>query len=180
MDTIIKVHDKEFRLYLSAQDIAARVKELGAQIAADYAGKTPLILTVLNGAYIFSADLIRACDMKLETSFVRLSSYEGMASTGKVNAVLGLKKEVKGRDLIIVEDIVDTGKTLHHFIPLLQQQQPASIRVATLLDKAEARTHDISIAYCGFRIPDKFVVGYGLDYDELGRNLPAIYQLNHE
>ena len=180
MDSTIKVHDKEFILYLSAQDIAKRVQELGAQISEDYTGKKPLILTILNGAYIFSADLIRACHIELETSFVRLSSYKGTASTGEVKALMGFKEEIKGRDLIIVEDIVDTGKTLHHFIPMLQQQQAASIKIATLLNKPAARTHDINIAYCGFSIPNKFVVGYGLDYDELGRNLPAIYQLHNE
>ena len=179
MDSTITVHDKQFTLYLTAQDIAMRVQQLGAQISKDYEGKRPLILTILNGAYIFSADLIRACHIELELSFVRLSSYEGTHSTGAVRSILGLKEDIKNRDIIIVEDIVDTGKTLHHFIPSLMQHQPSSIKIATLLDKPEARTHDIEIAYCGFSIPNKFVVGYGLDYDGLGRNLPDIHQLSN-
>ena len=133
---------------------------------------------VLNGAFIFAADLVRACEtLPCETTFVRLSSYIGMASSGEVSTLLGLKEDLKGRHLIVVEDIIDTGKTLHHFTHHLQHLEPASIAVATFLLKPDALVYPIQADYCAFEIENRFVIGYGLDFDEQGRNLEGVYQL---
>ena len=173
----IQVHDLRFELYLSDQQIQHRVKEMGDQISRDYAGKRPIFLAILNGAFMFVADLVRACDLDCELAFIKVSSYRGLASTGNIETVLGLNVEVENRDLIIVEDIIDSGNTMRALLPDLQQLEPASVKLAALLLKPECLKHPIDIEYLGFQIPDRFVVGYGLDYDGLGRNLPSIYQL---
>jgi len=163
--------------YLTRQVIAERVKEMAMEISRDYAGKKPLFISILNGSFIFSADLFRSLTIEAEICFIKLASYKGTKSTGQVITSIGLDTEVFDRDVLILEDIVDTGRTLHQFLPQLEHQQPRSMRVCALLHKAEATIHLVDIAYTGFTIPDKFVVGYGLDYDGLGRNIDAIWQL---
>ncbi len=174
---LIKVHDKSFETYLAEEAIQQKVKEIAGNINKDYKDKKPLFIAILNGSFMFAADLFRHITIDAEISFIKLASYKGMKSSGQVITAIGLEMDLIGRDLIIVEDIVDTGKTLHNFLPKLQHQQPASLKIASLLHKPDALKHPLIIDYIGFNIPDKFVVGYGLDYDGLGRNLKEIYQL---
>ncbi|MBN8688091.1 MAG: hypoxanthine phosphoribosyltransferase [Chitinophagales bacterium] len=173
----IKVHDKTFDIYLSEETIQQRVKELAAQINTDYAGKRPLFIAILNGSFMFAADLFKQLTVEAEICFIKLASYKGMKSSGNVVTSIGLEDDLFGKDVIIVEDIVDTGKTLHNFLPKLGHQQPRSLKIATLLHKSEATVFPLHPDYVGFDIPNKFVVGYGLDYDGLGRNLKEIYQV---
>ncbi|MDF2385291.1 hypoxanthine phosphoribosyltransferase [Nostoc ellipsosporum NOK] len=173
----IQVHDKSFDIYLSEATIQQRIGELAASINQDYAGKRPFFIAVLNGSFMFASDLFKQLTVDAEICFIKLASYKGMKSTGNVVTSIGLDDDIFDRDIIIVEDIVDTGKTLHQFLPKLEHQQPRSMRIATLLHKSEATTYPLTLDYVGFDIPNKFVVGYGLDYDGLGRNLKEIYQL---
>lgn len=173
----IQVHDKQFEVYLSEETIQAKIAELAAALNRDYEGKKPLFIAILNGAFIFAADLFKQIKIDAEISFIKLASYRGMKSTGHVITAIGLEQDLFGRDVIILEDIVDTGKTLYEFLPQLDHQHPRSLKIAALLHKAEATKHPLKIDYTGFVIPDKFVVGYGLDYDGLGRNLKEIWQL---
>ncbi|MFA6058022.1 MAG: hypoxanthine phosphoribosyltransferase [Taibaiella sp.] len=175
--TAIQVHDKNFVPYLTAQTIADKVSQLALQISKDYEGKRPLFLAVLNGSFLFAADLFRNLTIEAEISFIKLASYKGTTSTGNVITAIGLEESLHERHIILLEDIIDTGKTLHGFIPQLEHQGPASIRIAALLTKPEALQYPVHADYIGFEIPNKFVVGYGLDYDGLGRNIPEIYQL---
>ncbi|HNC39349.1 MAG TPA: hypoxanthine phosphoribosyltransferase, partial [Chitinophagaceae bacterium] len=154
-----------------------RIDELAAGINKDYAGNRPLFISILNGSFMFAADLFKRLTIEAELCFIKLVSYKGMKSTGKVVTSIGLEEDIFGKDIIIVEDIVDTGKTLHDFLPQLLHQQPKSLKIASLLHKSEATIYPLTIDYVGFDIPNKFVVGYGLDYDGLGRNLKEIYQL---
>ncbi len=159
----------------SAEQIQTRIAEMGAEIARDYKGQTPLLVGVLKGAYIFLSDLARATDLRLGVEFMAISSYgSGMRSSGEVRIVKDLDVPVEGRDILIVEDIVDTGLTLSFLISSLHQRGARSVKLAALLDKWERREREVKIDYCGFRIPDAFVVGYGLDYAERYRNLPFI------
>jgi hypoxanthine phosphoribosyltransferase len=174
---LITVHDKTFETYLTEGTIQHRVKELARQIDEDYAGKRPLFIAILNGSFMFAADLFKYLQIEAEISFIKISSYKGMQSTGRVVTTIGLDDDLFGRDVILLEDIVDTGKTLHNFLPRLEHQQPRSLRLATLLHKPEATEYPLQLDYVGFSIPNKFVLGYGLDYDGLGRNLKEIYQL---
>ena len=174
---VIRVHDKEFDIYLSEELIQEKVKKLAAQINKDYAGKRPLFIAILNGSFIFAADLFRNLIIEAELCFIKLASYQGMKSSGKVVTSIGLEEDLFGKDVIIIEDIVDTGKTLHNFLPKLIHQQPRSLKIVTLLHKVEATEYKLELDYIGFVIPNRFVVGYGLDYDGLGRNLKEIYQL---
>ncbi len=175
---LIKVLDKSFDTYLPEETIQQRVKELAAKINEDYAGKRPYFVAILNGSFMFASDLFKHLTVDADICFIKLASYKGMQSSGKVLTTIGLDEDLFGKDVIIVEDIVDTGKTLHHFLPRLEHQQPASLKIATLLHKPEATQFPLSLAYVGFEIPNKFVVGYGLDYDGLGRNLKEIYQVH--
>lgn len=175
--SVIKVHDKSFETYLSAETIQQRIKELAGSINNDFAGKKPFFIAILNGSFMFAADLFKHLTINAEICFIKLASYKGMKSSGNVVTSIGLDDDIFGKDVIIVEDIVDTGKTLHNFLPKLEHQQPKSLKIATLLHKSEATTFPLTLDYIGFTIPDKFVVGYGLDYDGLGRNLKEIYQL---
>ncbi len=177
---LIKVRDKHFAPYLSEETIAEKVSDLAEQINTDYKNKNPLFIAVLNGSFIFAADLFKKITIEAEISFIKLASYQGTKSSGKVITAIGLDVSISNRDIIIIEDIIDTGKTLHQFLPQLVSYQPLSIKIAVLLHKPEATIHPIQIHYTCFSIPDKFVVGYGLDYDGFGRNLPAIYQLHEE
>lgn len=173
----IRVHDKEFTPYLSADEIEVQVQRVADEINKDYEGKRPLFVAILNGSFIFAADLLKKVNVEAEICFIKLASYKGVKSTGKVITAIGLDAELYGRDVIIVEDIVDTGKTLSQFLPQLEHHHPASLKIASLLHKPDACVHPIKIDYLGFTIPDKFVLGYGLDYDGLGRNTKDIYQL---
>jgi hypoxanthine phosphoribosyltransferase len=174
---VITVHDKNFETYLSDESIQKRVKEIAHQINSEYAGKRPLFIAILNGSFMFAADLFKQLSLDADICFIKLASYKGMKSSGKVVSTIGLEEDIYGKDVIIVEDIVDTGKTLHHFLPKLLHQHPRSLKIATLLHKPEATEFPLVLDYIGFSIPNKFVVGYGLDYSGLGRNLREIYQL---
>ena len=175
--TSIKVHDKEFFSYITSQEIEEQVARIAAEINRDYEGKKPLFIAILNGAFIFAADLFKHLTVEAEICFIKLASYKGVKSTGKVITAIGLDIDLYSREVIIIEDIVDTGKTLSQFLPQLEHHHPASLKIASLLHKPEAMVHPIKIDYLGFTIPDKFVIGYGLDYDGLGRNIKEIYQL---
>ncbi|HET8859862.1 hypoxanthine phosphoribosyltransferase [Marivirga sp.] len=174
---MIKIIDKEFVPYLSEEEIKDRVKEMAAEISAAYEGKKPLLVSVLNGSFIFTADLIRTIDTPIEVTFIRVASYEALQTTGKVKEILGLKENVFDRDILILEDIVDTGTTLEHLLDAFKDLGTKSIKVATLLHKPDAQEKAEKPDFIGFKIPDKFVVGYGLDYEGMGRELKEIYQL---
>ena len=174
----IKVHDKYFVPYLNEETVIGKIQQLGAAISSDYAGKRPLFIAILNGAFMFASDLFKHLSIDAEICFIKLASYKGTKSTGQVLTAIGLDMDIKDRHIIIVEDIIDTGKTMHQFLPQIYNQQPASVRIAALLHKPEATAYPVQIDYYGFQIPNKFVVGYGLDYDGLGRNNGAIFQLD--
>src|SRR5215216_2497607 len=173
----IKLHDKTFDTYLSEQEIQQKVKKIADELNRDYKDKKPLFIAILNGSFMFAADLFKYLTIEAEICFIKLASYSGMKSSGKVITAIGLDQDLFGRDVVIVEDIVDTGKTLNEFLPKLQHQQPRSLKIAALLHKPDATQFRLTIDYLGFSIPDKFVIGYGLDYDGLGRNLKEIFQL---
>jgi hypoxanthine phosphoribosyltransferase len=177
MDTV-RIHDKTFQLYISADAIRNKVKELAVSLNCDYHDKNPIFIAILNGAFIFAADLFKSLTIDAEISFIKLASYKGMKSSGQVITAIGLDVEIFDRHVVILEDIVDTGKTLHEFLPQLRHQNPASLKIVALLHKPEASAYRIKVDYTGFEIPDKFVVGYGLDYNGLGRNTASIYQLS--
>ena len=176
----ITVNDKQFKPYLSAQQIAEQVKRVAGEINVEYQGKRPLFIGILNGAFMFASDLFKEITVDAEISFIKLASYKGTRSSGLVITSIGLDESLKDRHVIIVEDIVDTGKTLSEFLPQLVDQQPASLRIVALLHKPDALKHPLKIDYLGFNVPDKFLLGYGLDFDGLGRNLKEIYQLVEE
>ena len=171
----IKVRDREFAVSIPEEKIKARVAEIAAQISHDLEGKRPLFLAVLNGSFVFAADLLRGIDTPCEISFVRMASYEGTSSTGDVKQLIGLKEDIKDRTVVIVEDIIDSGLTIVHLLDLLKEKQPADIKIAALLVKPGNLKVNLDIPYCCFEIPNDFIVGYGLDYDGEGRNLPSIY-----
>ena len=163
------------KILFSEENLKQRVKELGEQITADYQGKEPILITVLRGSYIFMADLSRAIDLPCVIDFMSVSSYgKGTTSSGQVQITKDLSDEIAGKHVIVVEDILDSGNTLSYLLEILKARQPASVRLCTLLDKPERRVKDIQADYCGFTIPDAFVVGYGLDYAEKYRNLPFV------
>lgn len=163
------------KVLLSAESIRRKVRKIGAEISRDYAGKEPVLVGVLNGALVFMADLIREIDLPLEVYMMAASSYEGTASTGSVEIIKPLDADISGRDVILVEDIVDTGITLERLLRDLQAERPASLEVCALLNKKARRVVDTPpMRYIGFNIPDEFVVGYGLDYNQRHRNLPHI------
>ncbi len=173
----IQINDKVFTTYIAQEEIAQQVKLLAEKINVDYAGKRPLIIGILNGSFIFAADLFRNLTIEAEISFIKLASYKGTSSTGNVVTAIGLEETLADRHIIIVEDIIDTGRTLYSFLPEINFRHPASVKIATFLMKPSALQYDIKADYCAFEIDNKFVVGYGLDYDGLGRNLPALYIL---
>jgi hypoxanthine phosphoribosyltransferase len=176
MDSI-KIKDKSFRVSLSEAEIKNRIKALAAEISADMAGKNPLFLGVLNGAFIFAADLIREMTIPCEISFVKLASYQGTTSTGKIREVLGINEDLSGRTVIILEDIVESGQTIKSMLESLGTRNPASIHVCTLFFKPDKLLEPLELDYVAFRIPDDFIVGYGLDYDQAGRALKDIYTI---
>ena len=173
----IQVLDKTFEPYLEEAAIQEKITELAGQLNKDYVGKRPLFLSILNGSFLFTADLFKQITIEAEVSFIKLASYKGTSSTGNVITAIGLDTNVKDRHIVILEDIIDTGKTLHHYLPQLDNMQPASVKIAVLLNKKEALQYPVQVDYSCFDIPNKFVVGYGLDYDGLGRNSKDIYQL---
>lgn len=176
--SLVTLFDKTFEPYLPEALIQEKVKEMAAVINQDYAGRKPLFIAILNGSFMFAADLFKSIELEAEICFIKLASYKGAKSTGNVVTAIGLDADIKGRDVIIIEDIIDTGKTLNEFIPQLLNQQPASLKTAVLLHKPDATRFQVNIDYCCFSIPDRFVLGYGLDYDGYGRNLKEIYQLS--
>lgn len=173
----IKVHDKVFQPYISAAEIDKEITRVAEEINKAYEGLRPLFIGILNGSFMFAADLFKKITIDAEISFIKLASYKGTRSTGHVITSIGLDEGLKGRHVIILEDIVDTGKTMDAFLPQLRDQQPASLKIAALLHKPEALEYPIHIDFLGFSVPNKFLLGYGLDYDGLGRNIKEIYRL---
>ncbi|SIT94694.1 hypoxanthine phosphoribosyltransferase [Pontibacter indicus] len=173
----ITIHDCDFSTYIYEEEIIARIVMLAEQIEQDYAGKNPLFLAVLNGSFMFTADLMKRISIPCEISFIRMSSYQDMHSTGQVKEVLGLTENIEGRDVLIIEDIVDTGHTVNALLKQLREKDPASIEIVTLLMKPECLQHQLEVKYVAKSIPNDFVVGYGLDYNGLGRNLRDIYKI---
>jgi hypoxanthine phosphoribosyltransferase len=176
MDTI-QLNDKKFTPYLTAAQIDAQIKRVGSELSKDYEGKRPLFIAILNGSFMFASDLFKELTIECEICFIKLASYKGTKSTGQVITSIGLDATLTDRHVIIIEDIVDTGKTLHEFLPQLANQQPASLKITALLHKPDALAYPVKIDYLGFNVPNKFLLGYGLDYDGYGRNLKEIYKL---
>ena len=174
---IIEVKDKTFSVTISEKAIKRQIKRVAEEINRDYAGRKPVFLAVLNGSFIFAADLLREIDLPCEISFVKLASYDGMNTSGRIREVIGLNIDITGRPVIIVEDIVDTGLTMAHMLETLKLQNPESIDICTLLLKPSKLQVKLDIRYCCKQIPDDFVVGYGLDYDGFGRNTKDIYTI---
>jgi hypoxanthine phosphoribosyltransferase len=171
----IQLHDLQFKPYISREEIAQVVQTMGVQMSLDLRNRNPLFVGILNGSFVFMADLLRQISTPCECTFIKLASYTGTASTGKITELLSLDRSISGRTVVIVEDIIDTGTTIHHLLPLLQKQTPEEVLVCTFLLKPKALEHDLDIRYAGLKVPNDFLVGYGLDYDGLGRNLPDIY-----
>ncbi len=178
--SIVKIKDKTFQTSITKAEISAHIKEVAARINKDMEGKNPLLLGVLNGSFIFAADLMRELTIPCEISFVKLASYQGTTSTGKVHEVLGINEDLNNRHVIIVEDIVDTGRTMKQMLESLGTRHPASLHICTLFVKPDKLEEPLNIEYAAFSIPNDFIVGYGLDYDQEGRNLPEIYTLVEE
>ena len=175
--SIVKIKDKTFETSITESEIKQRVKELAQKISHDLEGKNPLLLGVLNGSFIFAADLMREMTTPCEISFVKLASYQGITSTGKVHEVLGINEDLAGRDVVIVEDIVDTGRTMRQMLSSLRVRHPKSVDICTLFLKPDKLEEPLDIKYAAFTIPNNFIVGYGLDYDQLGRGLKEVYTL---
>ena len=173
----IKINGKRFRVSISEAEIKRRVKELAGQISKDLKGKNPLFLGVLNGSFIFAADLMREMTIPCEISFVKLASYQGTTSTGKVTEVIGINEDLTGRTVVIVEDIVESGATMQRMIEQLGTRNPESVRICTLFFKPDKLKEDLDLDYVAFRIPDDFILGYGLDYDQAGRGLRDVYTI---
>ena len=175
--SIIKINDRSFRVSLPESEIKERVRQLAQQMSKDLEGKNPLFLAVLNGAFIFAADLMREMTIPCEISFVKLASYQGTTSTGKVQEVIGINENLSGRTVVIVEDIVESGQTMKRMIESIGTRNPASVQICALFFKPEKLKVDLTLDYVAFRIPDDFIVGYGLDYDHQGRELKDIYTI---
>ena len=174
----IQIKDLSFELFLSQEEIKIRLKELGEKITDDFQGEELVLLGVLNGAFVVMADLAREIDLRVSCEFLRISSYSGTHSTGEVKALLGLSTDLKGKNVLIIEDIVDTGISMNYLLNELSKHNPKRLAVVTFLFKREAFRFNYGLDYVGFEIPNKFVVGFGLDYDGFGRNLPDLYQLS--
>ncbi len=177
MRSVVHIHDLSFAPFISETTIQTRIQELASQLDADYIGKDPLFLAVLNGAFMFAADLFKHLKCQPELSFVKVSSYVGTKSSGRVDELIGLQTSLKNRHVIVIEDILDTGVTMDKIFTLLESEQPASLSICSMLLKPNSYKGKHQPKYIGFEIEDQFVVGYGLDYKEHGRELPAVYQL---
>ena len=173
----VRIEDKTFGIYIQDQEIQQAIQTIANEMNVLYTDKKPIFISVLNGAFMFTADLLKKIEGPCELSFIKLSSYSGTTSTGTVKEIVGLQEEIAGRDVIVIEDIIDTGITMQKIISQLEFKNPASIRIATLLLKPDSVKVPIKPDFVCFSIPDKFVVGYGLDLNGIGRNLPDIYQL---
>ena len=179
MQDSITVRDRHFRISIPDEQIAQRVNAVAATISKDLEGEKPLFLAVLNGSFVFAADLLRGMTVPCEISFVKLASYQGTMSTGNVKEVLGINEDLSGRHVIIVEDIVETGTTMKRMIESLGTRNPASVEICTLLFKPERLKEELDIRYVAFEIPNDFIIGYGLDYDQQARGLRDIYVLKN-
>jgi len=178
-DQTITLRGERFRIYLDAKQIQARVHEIGSEITRDYDGKRPILIGILNGAFMFLSDLMKSLRMDCEVDFMKLSSYGAeMITSGVVRELKKTDADLEGRHVLIVEDIVDTGLSMQYILDKMREHAPASLRTVTLLHKFEATEVDVPLDYVGFRIKNRFVVGYGLDYGQVGRNLPDIYELD--
>ncbi len=174
---MIKLHDKTFEPYITETEIQLIIKKIAKDITKEYKNKQPIIIGILNGSFMFLSDLVKELNFDLEVSFVKFTSYQGTKSTGTVNELIGFNTNLKGRDIIIVEDIIDTGNTIEKVLNILKSYAVNSVKIATLLYKPTVFDKKYQINYVGLEIPNTFVVGYGLDYNELGRNLKEIYKL---
>jgi len=172
---VVRVNDLDFRPFISDQDIQNRIKQIAEQMNHDLKNESPLFLGILNGSFMFAADLMKEVNIKSEITFVKLASYNGLQSSGDVKTRMGLEKSVKGRTVVIVEDIIDSGNTMNEILNVLKKEEPSRIIIAALLLKPDALQYSIDVDYVGFKVPNDFLVGYGLDYDGLGRNLKNIY-----
>lgn len=173
----MNLHDKKFEIFLSSKKISARIKTLAETINKDYSGKSPLFMPILNGSFMFAADLMKKIKLECSVSFIKVASYSKMESTGNLKELIGINENIFKKDIILVEDIIDSGTTIKNLREKLIELGPNSIEIVSLLVKPEALKEDIDLKYIGFEIPDKFVVGYGLDYEGLGRNFKDIYQV---
>ena len=171
----LQILDRYFVPFISETAISARIKDLASQITSDYEGKNPVFIGILNGSFMFCSDLLRLVNIPCEISFMKCSSYEGTSSTGVIKQLFGLNQDIKGRHIVLIEDIIDTGFTMEFILKEISKQEPASIKICTLLFKPEALKAPIQSDYIGFETENKFLLGYGLDYDGYGRNLPEIY-----
>jgi hypoxanthine phosphoribosyltransferase len=174
---VIQLHDKQFVPFISAQEIDFAIATMAAQVEADFADEIPVFVGVLNGAFMVVSDFMKHYSKPCEVSFIKLASYEGTSTTNEVKQLIGINQDLTGKTVIVIEDIVDTGNTLVELKALFKKQNVRHFKIATLFLKPDAYKKDIKIDYVGIRIPDKFIVGYGLDYDGLGRNLSEVYQL---
>ncbi|MGC9331236.1 MAG: hypoxanthine phosphoribosyltransferase [Bacteroidales bacterium] len=174
----IQILDKSFSIYLTEKEITNKVTEMAHQINETHKGEEIVVVGILNGCFMFASDLFKQLEIDCRISFLKLASYQGTHSTGKIRQLIGLNEDIKGKTIIILEDIIDTGITMEHIINQLKAYNPSDIKIATLLFKPDAFQKDFHIDYTGFEIPDKFIVGYGLDYNGLGRNLRHIYQIS--
>jgi hypoxanthine phosphoribosyltransferase len=174
----IRIKDKNFKVYLPSEEIQNRIDTIAGQMNEELKDKKPLFLAVLNGSFLFAADLMKRLTIDCEISFIKVATYHGTSSTGAMKQLIGLNEDLKHRTVVILEDIVDTGFTLESLRAQIMKMEPAEFRVATLLFKPEAYTRDIKIDYIGLEVPNHFLVGYGLDYDGLGRNMEDIYVLD--
>ncbi|GGA63840.1 hypoxanthine phosphoribosyltransferase [Flavobacterium palustre] len=174
---MIQLHDKEFVPFISAEEIDFAIKKMVAQIEDDFVDEVLVFIGVLNGSFMVVSDFVKSYKKPCEVSFVKMASYEGMSSTNEVKELIGLNQDLTGRSVIVIEDIIDTGHTIVELKALFKKQNPKHFKIATLFFKPEAYKKEVKIDYVGIQIPNKFIVGFGLDYDGLGRNLPEVYQL---
>lgn len=172
----IKIHDKQFEILINEEKIKNRVSELAIEISKKYADKNPLFVSILNGAFIFASDIFRMFKFPCEISFIKVSSYKGVESTGKINLLFGLNENIEGRHVVILEDIIDTGITIDFILKEFEKQNPVSVEICSFITKPDALKVNICSKYIGFEVGNKFLVGYGMDYDGHGRNLNAIYK----
>lgn len=175
---MIQLHDKFFKPFISAKEIDDAISQMVSLISEDLEGEIPIFVAILNGSFMFAADFLKKYPVNCEITFLKLASYEGVFTTGKVKELVGLNTSLKNRSVVVLEDIVDTGNTVEEIKKLLSLEEPKTVKIATLFFKPEVYNKQTPIDYIGMSIPNKFIVGYGLDYDELGRNLPEVYQFS--